>query len=170
MSKAFTKESDLEAEDPVSLPRSALPPGVTNYITPTGAKRLQEELARLTDSKRESAETANNLAASPNPDARKLEVRIRQLREILGSVVVAQPPSDSQGKIRFGAKVSVRRASQEQTSYQIVGVDESDPDAGRISWLSPLARQLLNRKVGESIQFQSPSGVETLQIVSVNYG
>jgi transcription elongation factor GreB len=169
MSKAFTKETDVEMEEPAFAPRSALPPGVTNYITPAGAKGLQEELARLLETKQSLPGVEGDTMPSPVPATRQLDARIRQLREILTSIVVAEPPSTERDKVRFGATVVVRRPKNEEVTYQIVGVDEADPDEGRVSWLSPLARQLLTRRAGETIQFSSPAGVEKLQIVSVEY-
>ncbi len=169
MSKAFTKESDAETEEPAFAPRSALPPGVTNYLTPAGAKSLQEELTRLLEKKQPLPGAEGDAATPPDPATRQLDARIRHLREILASIVVAEPPSTERDKVRFGATVVVRRPNNEAVTYQIVGVDEADPDEGRVSWLSPLARQLLTRRTGETIQFSSPAGVEKLQIVSVTY-
>ena len=51
----------------------------------------------------------------------------------------------------------------------IVGVDEADPETGRISWISPLARVLLSRRAGDKVRFQSPAGVEELTILKVHY-
>jgi transcription elongation factor GreB len=166
MSKAFTKETDQETDEPAFAPRSALPPGVTNYITPAGSKRLQDELVRLLEKKPLPPGAG---ATEGEATSRQLDNRIRQLREVLASVVVAAPPPSSRDVVRFGATVLVRRANNEPATYQIVGVDEADPDHGKVSWLSPLARQLLSRRVGEIIEFSSPSGVEKLQIDSVSY-
>jgi transcription elongation factor GreB len=173
MSKAFTRESDDEADEVSPLPRPLLPPGVKNYITPSGAQRTRDELAELCERNRQlPCSTAGaRQAESPQPgsDQRKIEARIRQLQQILESVVVTEPPAMGRDVVRFGATVTIRRASNEETVYRIVGVDETDVDRGYISWLSPLARQLLGRRPGERVGFKVPAGDEELQILVVSY-
>ncbi len=150
VSKAFTRESDQD--EPVVLPlRTPLPPGVKNYITPAGAARLQAELARLE-------------AQPPSPER---EARMRQLREIVGSLVIAEPPVE-QDTIRFGAEVVVQRASGTER-YKLVGVDETDLDRNDISWLSPLAKALLGKRAGEKVRFRAPGGWEEMSILSIAY-
>jgi len=82
--------------------------------------------------------------------------------------VVAEPPAD-QKKVAFGASVTIRHEDGEEDEYLIVGVDEAEPEAGRISWISPLARVLLSRRAGDIVRFQSPAGVEELTILRVHY-
>lgn len=162
MSKAFTRESDESGDDDISPIRAPLPPGVTNYITPQGAERLQQRLKTLLDKKEQ-------LTASPNEsesELRKLESNIRALRQILSTVVVAQP-SPNPDKVAFGATVRIRDQRGEEESYRIVGVDEAEPENNSISWLSPLAKALLSRKVGDIIRFQSPAGARELVILSI---
>jgi transcription elongation factor GreB len=153
MSKAFTRESD-ETENEVLPARSPLPPGVKNYITAGGAQRLRDELSSLLD----------RSLADKSP-AR--EARIRQLQDILASLVLAEPPLE-RNTVRFGATVSLQRQNETE-KYRLVGVDETDLDRNQISWLSPLGKVLLGKRAGERVRFRSPSGAEELTILSVEY-
>ena len=66
-------------------------------------------------------------------------------------------------------KSSVRETSGAESSYRIVGVDETDIDRNWVSWLSPIAKALLNARVGQRVRFKFPSGEAELEIVSVAY-
>ena len=156
MSKAFTRESD--DEDGMPIFRQRIPAGVTNYITRAGAERLRAKLENLIAKKQSAQES----------DQRKLESMIRNLQLILNSVVVAEMPADRE-KVAFGATVSVRHANGEQETYRIVGVEEANPDIGAISWLSPLARALMSRRMGEKAQFRSPAGNEEMEVLKIDY-
>ena len=158
MSKAFTRESDDSDAEELPSFRPQLPPGTRNYITPEGAARLKRRLDALLDQKR-------TLRPSEG-DRRKLEASIRNLQQLLDSVVIAERPVDRE-KAAFGATVVVRHANGQEDSYRIVGVVEADPEHGSISWLSPLGRALLSRKAGDKVRFRSPEGDEELAIVSV---
>jgi len=65
--------------------------------------------------------------------------------------------------------VTVRESNGSETRYRIVGVDETDLDNNWVSWMSPIAKALLNRKPGERIHFKFPSGEETLEIKEISY-
>jgi transcription elongation factor GreB len=80
--------------------------------------------------------------------------------------VVPDKPADPT-KAAFGARVVVRRSNGDEDDYRIVGVLESDPEQGSISWASPLARALLGRKAGDKVWFRSPGGDEEFTIISV---
>jgi transcription elongation factor GreB len=170
MSKAFTRESDDAPDEGISpRPSSALPPGAKNYMTPDGAARFRAELYRLQNEERPSS------AAEPDGDERKrklqrLDQRIQQLEDSLRSAVVTPPPTtpEDRRQVSFGASVTVRRKDGE-ISYRIVGVDEADPDRGWVSWPSPIARALLQARLGERVSFKFPSGEETLEIVAISY-
>ena len=148
MSKAFTRESDESGDDEIPPIRPSLPPGTTNYITPQGAERLTQRLDSLLEKRR-------RLSDAPNSDVRKLDATIRALQQTLSSVVVAQP-SPNPEKVAFGTTVRIRHQNGEEETYRIVGVEEADPENGSISWLSPLARALLSRKVGDKVGFRTP--------------
>jgi transcription elongation factor GreB len=169
VSKAFTRESDDLPERPV-LPRQAspLPPGAKNYLTTDGAARLREELERLVQVERPG------LAALPDDGGARqqlpvLDQRIAYLRQSLNSAVVVPRPVEPEDRVRFGATVTVRERGGVETRYRIVGVDETDIDRGWVSWLSPIAKALLNARVGQRVRFKFPSGEEELEIAAIIY-
>ena len=167
MSKAFTKESDTEADEAlVAPPRRDLPPGTVNYITAAGAAAFREELSRLAEEKKRAAESA--APGTGDSERRKLLARINQIEQILQTAVEARPPAD-QARVGFGAAVTVRHANRDQVTYRIVGVDEAEPDRNEISWISPLARQLMKRQAGDKFRFRAPAGEEDIEILQVKY-
>jgi transcription elongation factor GreB len=162
VSRAFKRESDESSAEERPAVRPQLPPGARNYISREGADKLRHRLNELLETKQASAGSGNEA------DERRLDASIRRLQATLQSVVIAEPPAD-QKKIAFGASVTIRHEDGEEDQYWIVGVDEADPETGRISWISPLARMLLSREAGDIVRFQSPAGVEELAIVKVQY-
>jgi transcription elongation factor GreB len=169
VSKAFTRDENEGPEIPDLLPTgSTLAPGAKNYITPEGARKLRDELQKLVEVTRPGLVDARD-----DPDAKRqlarLDQRIRQLEESLQSAEIVEPPSGPADVVRFGARVTVRESNGEATTYRIVGADETDADNNWVSWMSPIARALLNRKRGERIRFKFPSGETTLEIQQVSY-
>lgn len=98
----------------------------------------------------------------------RLDAEIQRLQTILASGVIAEPPGD-RTRVAFGAFVQVRDGQGEEDTYQIVGVDEANPEEGRISSVSPLARALLSRQVGDKVRFQSPAGPRELTVLKLDY-
>lgn len=168
MSKAFTRESDDAPEIPMRPRRaSPLPPGAKNYLTASGAQRLRDELNQLEQVRRPDA--------GPSSDEEGLrqfqaaEERIEYLRESLRTAVVVAPPAVQEEVVRFGATVTIRERSGEETRYRIVGVDETDVYRDWISWLSPIARALLNARLRQSVRIKLPAGEKELEIVAIRY-
>ncbi|MEY2529349.1 MAG: transcription elongation factor GreB [Verrucomicrobiota bacterium] len=169
MSKAFTRDENEGPEIPDVPPTASLiAPGAKNYITPKGAQRLRDELQQLVEVTRPPLSDARD-----DPDAKRqlarLDQRIRQLEESLQSAEIVGPSGGQENVVRFGATVTVRASNDEETAYRIVGVDEADAENNWVSWMSPIAKALLNRKGGERIRFKFPSGEETLEIKEVSY-
>jgi transcription elongation factor GreB len=161
VSKAFTSEET--ADDPLIIrARPPLPSGVPNYVTPRGLRLLREELAGL-EQDRASMEA--------DPDQRdRLQARIGELTTRITGATLIDPTSPGPADVvRFGATVTVRDASGAERRYQIVGVDESDARQGRLAFVSPLARALLGRRVGEAAEAQTPAGEQELEVVAVRY-
>jgi transcription elongation factor GreB len=133
-----------------------------------GANGLRQRLTDLLERKQALGTRSIEASATVEADLRKLESAIRRLQQTLASVVVAEIPAD-QEKVAFGATVTVRHGNGAEAAYQIVGVEEADPERGSISWISPLARALLLRRAGDTVRFRSPAGDEELAIMTVRY-
>ena len=183
MSKAFTKETDNEEDDPeLGASASPLPPGGKNYITPKGVEKLRRELKYLLDDERPKVVEKVTWAASlgdrsENADyiygkrrLRQIDSRIRFLSKRLEGVEIIdpanRPPSD---KIFFGATVTTVDTSGEERVFKIVGVDEIDASQGKISWLSPIGKALIKHTVGDSITIESPKGKLEFEVLKVEY-
>jgi transcription elongation factor GreB len=164
MSKAFTKEDEGGQE---SLPLPSRPPsGEKRYITPEGYRALEEELAALT-----SPAPADESVPAIEKQTRDRERarRVQFLALILDSVQVVTPEGSEEDRVYFGAWVTLEDEEGQETTYRIVGPDEADVRAGRLSVESPLARALLGRQVGESVQFERPRGAVEYTVTRVSY-
>ncbi len=180
MSKAFTKESDFEDEEVESTP-SGLQPGEKNYITPGGAKKLQEELRHLLHVERPKvtevvAWAAGNGDRSENADyqygkrrLREIDRRTRFLNKRLDAAEIVDPTKLRGDQVFFGSTVRISNENDEEKTYSIVGVDEIDVARGRISWKSPLGAALLKAREGDVIMFRSPKGVQEIEILEIKY-
>lgn len=154
-----------------------------NYITPAGAQKLKDELKRLLHNERpELVKTvswaASNGDRSENGDyiygkrrLREIDRRIRFLTKALEAAVIINPLEQKSDRVLFGASVKVRDDNNKEVVYRIVGVDETDVKHGDISWISPIAKSLLNAKAGDVVTFRSPKAPEgeELEIISVSY-
>ncbi len=177
MSKAFTKENDDAREEPVlRTPSPLLPPGVKNYITADGARRLQEELDNLLQAERprltnalSDASLESGAIADARHELQLLDQRVAILGQSLQTAEVVPSPADSDDVVRFGAAVTVRNSKGEEIQYRIVGIDETDLDKNWVSWRSPIARALLNARLGQRVRFQFPAGVDQLEIIDIRY-
>ncbi len=183
MNKAFVKESDGDEEDDEFAPALRLPTGSKNYMTRRGYEALRVELDQLVRIERpQMVETvawaAGNGDRSENGDyiygkkrLREIDRRIRFLIKRVESAEVVDPERQ-QGleQVFFGATVRFCDLdTDEEQTWQIVGVDEADAAQGRISWISPLARAVLKSKVGDVVRFQSPAGMREIEVVDVCY-
>jgi transcription elongation factor GreB len=171
MSKAFTKESDDSPETPVRPPpqETPLPPGAKNYLTIEGERRLRLELHGLIEQERPQLAGSDEETAEQRRHRHLLDQRIQYLQQCLQSAVVVPPPETPDDLVRFGATVKVRWPDGDEESYRIVGVDEADPSEGRVSWLSPLAKALINSRAGQTVKFLAPAGHIELAIAAVIY-
>jgi transcription elongation factor GreB len=168
MSKAFTRESDDIPETPLAgRPAAVLPSGTPNYLTPDGAETLQKELDRLITEERPALQLSSEDEASAQ--LRRIDQRIREISETLASAKVLPPPPRPWNEVAFGAMVTARRPDRDEVTYRIVGVAEVDLDRGWISWLTPVARGLLNARVGDRVHLQLPGGSTELEILTVFY-
>ena len=167
MSKAFTREDDSEELPPPPRRSSPLPPGAKNYLTSDGAQRLRAELERCIERRARVASVGDS--ADAKLELQKIDPHIATLQAVLDSAVVTSPPEKPWDEVRFGASVKVRDTAGEESTYRIVGVDETDIDRNWVSWVSPIARALLNARVGQRVRFRVPAGERELEILAIAY-
>jgi transcription elongation factor GreB len=165
MSKAFTKEND-SAVDLLVVPRAPLPAGLSNYVTPRGLAALHAEHAEL---ERERGAIDLENASDRLTKLQGLAQRVSELKSRIASAQLIDPSAQPQGEVRFGAHVRVRNALGKEHEYQIVGVDEADAGAGRIAFSAPLARTLLGKRVGDSVELSTPRVTEELEVLAIAY-
>ena len=72
-------------------------------------------------------------------------------------------------EVHFGARVTIRDEQGKDHTFQIVGDDEADVAAGRISWASPLAKAMMGARVGDTVKWQRPAGPSEVEIVAIDY-
>jgi transcription elongation factor GreB len=168
MSKAFTRESDDEPETRLAgKPAAVLPAGTPNYLTPDGAERLRKELERLMIEERPGLQQAGEDEA--NRELRRIDQRIHEVSEALNSAEVVPVPPRPWDQVNFGAIVTVRKADKEEVTYRLVGVGEVDLDRGWVSWLTPVARALMNARRGERVPVELPGGRTEFEILNIAY-
>ncbi|WP_084396923.1 transcription elongation factor GreB [Hydrogenophaga pseudoflava] len=180
MSKAFTRETDSDADD--ELPEPAVLPTGVNYITRAGYDRLRTELMALIDDERPRIVeivhwAASNGDRSENGDylygkkrLREIDRRIRFLTRRLEVAEVVDCSQHHGGdQVFFGATVTYADDEGRETTVTILGVDEADSSRGEISWVSPVARALLKARVGDLVRLVVPGGSQELEILSVSY-
>lgn len=150
-----------------------------NYITPTGLDRLKSEYHQLLNVDRPRlvetvAWAASNGDRSENADyiygkrrLREIDSRLRFLGGRLEAAVVVDPKELSGDKVIFGATVTLETEEGETLVYQIVGEDEFDAKAGKISWRSPVAKSLLGKSRGDEVVLRKPAGEEVVTILAV---
>lgn len=181
MSKAFTKESDND-EDELPDEPDELPAQVKNYMTPTGFATLQAELRQLMREERPKiveivSWAAGNGDRSENGDyiygkrrLREIDRRVRYITKRLESAEVVDPQrQQSLDQVFFGASVTYAREDDSEHTVKLVGIDEANVDAGKISWLSPVAKALLKAREGDTVSLRTPAGVEQLEVVKIWY-
>ena len=180
MSKAFTKESDADADEDFGLP--PLPVGGKNYITPAGYARLRAEWLTLMDNERPRVVeivhwAARNGDRSENGDyiygkrrLREIDRRIRFLTKRL-EIAEITDPSIHLGKeqVFFGATVTYEDEAGLQRTVTILGIDEADNLLSQVSWISPIARALLRASVGDVVRLSTPAGLQDIEIIAVHY-
>lgn len=165
MSRAFVKENDLEHAgiDIPERPVSAHP----NYVTPVGLQQLEAEANRLES---ERAKLKPLLQTEPLT-RQKIAMIDRDLRYIgarlANAILVEHQPIAENGSVLFGAKVTVEDELGELQTFTIVGEDEADMSANKVSYISPIAKALIGRKVGDTVEWQRPIGNTLLTIIEI---
>ena len=148
----MAEDEDEEAGPP------GLPPGTPFYMTPAGHAALQDELRRLWSEERPRVVEVVSWAAGLGDRSENADYQYgkRRLREI-------------DRRLFFGATVTYLRADDSEVTVPIVGVDEADTAKGRISWVAPVARALLGKRVGDLVRLRAPQGTEEIEVVAIRY-
>jgi len=165
MSRAFVKELDGEQAEE-DLPQRA-PSPYPNYVTPRGVRLLHQRLQALHEEHQALNSPEADLAAKTR--LKQVERDIRTLEANLERAIVVDPKSQSRDDIRFGAVVTVLDENNHSHEFAIVGEDEACAPKGLISWVSPLAKALLGKQVGETVIWERPVGNLELEVVSFSY-
>jgi transcription elongation GreA/GreB family factor len=165
MSRGFVKEDDLElaGTDLPERPISEHP----NYVTPTGLAQLEAQVEAL---------SAKHSTLSPQKEdpiiSQQLAVIERDLRYFearLEQAILVEAGQDDPASVVFGTSVMVEDEEGNQHTFQIVGEDEADVNANKVSYVSPLAKALIGHRAGETVKWMRPAGNVLLDIISITY-
>lgn len=149
-----------------------------NYLTPEGEAKLKAELEDLKGSKREELSQRLRSAIqmgdlSENADYHKakedqgfLEGRIQELEAILRNSIIIEK-TQSQGLVSIGATITIQEADFDPETYHLVGVTEADPRNGKISHESPIGRAIMDKKVGDIAEAETPGGKIKFKIIKI---
>jgi transcription elongation factor GreB len=163
MSRGFIKEPDSPPDDVLERPQSEHP----NYITPEGLEQLRARLKAL----EESRDALGDVTDDPKRQQQLAEVE-RDLHYVQGRIeraLVVDPASQAAEEVLFGAIVEVLDEEGQVQQFSIVGEDEADAAAGKVSWVSPLAKAMLGARVGDTVTWQRPAGNVELEITAIRY-
>jgi transcription elongation factor GreA len=151
-------------------------------MTKRGAELLREELHRLKTVERPATSAAiaearghGDLSENAEYEAARekqgmIEARIRDIEHKLANAQIIDPKLlQAEGRCVFGATVEVEGNGGEKATWQIVGEDEADIKEGRISVSSPIARALIGKEPGETVDVQTPGGRKRYEIIDVRY-
>jgi transcription elongation GreA/GreB family factor len=166
MSRAFVKDSDddLAAGELPERPLSAHP----NYVTPRGLERLQARLRELQEEHERLAPQAPDDSGAKQA-LRVVERDLRYFNAQLERAIVVDLEGQPRDEVHFGAAVKIRDEDGTPHEFTIVGDDEADVAAGKVSWASPLAKAMMGARVGDTVTWRRPAGEAEVEIVGISY-
>lgn len=150
-------------------------------MTPQGAQKLRDELARLKEERpkisreigiaREHGDLKENAEYHAAKDRQGMvEAHIKDIEDKLARAEIIDPSKLSGDRVRFGAHVTVTNLdTDEETVYQIVGADEADINVGKISVSAPLARALIGKSIGDEVVVNLPAGKRRYEIAEIAF-
>ncbi|MFD2167395.1 transcription elongation factor GreB [Thalassotalea euphylliae] len=153
----------------------------SNYITREGYERLDRELKFLWKDERPKVTKAVSEAAalgdrSENAEyiygkkrLREIDRRVRFLNKRLEDLQIVYPEKQQEGKVYFGAWVTLIDEDDKEYTYRLVGVDEWDVKKGEISIDSPVARALIGKQVDDEVVVKTPEGERYLEVIKIWY-
>lgn len=159
MSVAFTKEESAETAAETLLPDCPISPH-PNLVTEAGLQALETQLQQARE-----AHDAASAIDDVNERRRQAAIPLRDMRYFAARVRTAQlvPAPTSTDTVAFGSTVTFSRNDGRVQTYRIVGEDEADPKAGSISFVSPVAKSLMGKAVGDIVG----AGAQELEIISI---
>ena len=166
MSRGFVKEDDQE-EIPIVPQRAYLPDGVPNFVTLVGMNELLAEQQLLINEK-------GNLSNSSENEKRialnYINAKLQLLNNRIAEARIVNLKEQPQNEIRFGALVTLKtEASDNIQTFQIVGVDEANISRGKISFISPVAKSLINKKIGDRVVLKRAKEDIVFEILDITY-
>jgi transcription elongation GreA/GreB family factor len=159
LSVAFTKEESAETAAETLLPDRPISPH-PNLVTEAGLQALETQLQQARE-----AHDAASAIDDVNERRRQAAIPLRDMRYFAARVRTAQlvPAPTSTDTVAFGSTVTFSRNDGRVQTYRIVGEDEADPKAGSISFVSPVAKSLMGKAVGDVVG----TGAQELDIISI---
>ena len=166
MSRGFVREDDQE-EIPLVQPRAHLPEGESNWVTTAGMKALLVE-------KEDLLNEIKNLKIS-NENERRIVInhinsKLALLEERISSAKIIDLQIQPPDIVRFGATITLKIGTKiKLQKYQIVGVDEANIREHKISFISPIAQLLINKKIGDQAVLKLANGERIFEIIKIEY-
>ena len=166
MSRGFVKEDDQE-EVPLVPPRADLPAGTENFVTQNGMVSLlkeRENLLRDQESLDSSQEKEYRISFN------HINAKLQLLNERISSAKIIDPTKLPQDEIHIGATVTFKNVENKATqTFQLVGVDEANISQKKISFITPLAKALMHKKVGEKAELNLGDRKNIFEILKIEY-
>jgi transcription elongation factor GreB len=148
-------------------PRAYLPEGAINYVTPAGMDDLLAEKQMLINEKENLSSTNEN---EKRIALNHINAKLQLLDNRITTAKIIDPKEQPQNEIRFGASITLKiEATKTIQTFQIVGVDEADISKGKISHVSPLAKVLINKKIGDKAILKLPKEDRIFEIIDIVY-
>ena len=165
MSRAFVKEPDGDQvhDDQPELPISKH----ANYVTPYGLQQLKEKRDALLKKKEALGGDEDDIATKLV--LAQLERALRYYQARIQSAIVVRTERLDKDRVAIGATVTAVDSTGKKHRFTIVGEDEAAIDEGKISWVSPLAKVLIGKKVGERVIWKRPIGDLSVEILEIRY-
>jgi transcription elongation factor GreB len=164
MSRGFVKEDDLEhaGTDLPERPVSEHP----NYVTPLGLKQLEAETTRLEKLRSELSPQKEDPIVQQQLGMVERDLRYFQAR--LDQANLVETAEGEKDTVVFGNTVQMEDEEGVLHTFTIVGEDEADIAAHKVSWVSPLAKALLGHRVGDNVVWRRPAGDMNLEIIAIS--
>ena len=162
MNRAFVKEPD-EGAPAESLPERQVSEH-ENFVTPAGLRQLEAKVGELETRRLELLE-----GDDPGGELTYVDRDLRYFTARLESAIPVDMARQPRRKVAFGAAVTVSQPGGDRRTFTIVGEDEADLKEGKISYVSPLAKALVDARVGRTVLWRRPAGDLKLTVEAIDY-